>query len=106
MRPADGFNSPLIILSIVDLPAPFGPSSAVTPRVTPSVTSETATMSPYHFETCSAMIVGSLPPVTPGSTSSAGTPFVERSTEALTSVLRNVAPDHDGACDRDGHQHS
>ena len=37
--------------SIVDLPAPFGPSSAVTPGPTSKLTSDTATRLPNHFET-------------------------------------------------------
>ena len=48
--------SPQSIRSIVDLPAPFGPSSAVTPGPTWNDTSETATTSPNHFETCSTAI--------------------------------------------------
>ena len=35
---------------MVDLPAPFGPSSAVTPGPTRNDTSDTATTSPNHFE--------------------------------------------------------
>src|SRR5687768_9601052 len=42
----------------VDLPAPFGPSNAVTPGPTAKVTSETATRSPNHFETWSTAING------------------------------------------------
>ena len=37
--------------STVVLPAPFGPSSPVTPGCTSSVTSFTATTFPYHFDT-------------------------------------------------------
>ena len=42
---------------IVDLPAPFGPSSAVTPGPTVNETSETATTSPNHFDTSSTTII-------------------------------------------------
>ena len=49
--PLDVGTRPEIILSRVDLPAPFGPSRPVTPGPTPNVTSETATTSPSHLET-------------------------------------------------------
>jgi hypothetical protein len=45
--------------NIVDLPAPFGPRSAVTPGPTSKLTSETATSGPNHFETPSATTLGS-----------------------------------------------
>ena len=44
-QPCEGGVSPAIIRSIVDLPAPLGPSSAVTPRPTWKDTSDTATTS-------------------------------------------------------------
>ena len=49
--PFDGLASPQSIRSIVDLPAPFGPSSAVIPGPMSKLTSETATTFPNHFET-------------------------------------------------------
>ena len=52
--PFDGRASPQSMRNIVDLPAPFGPSSAVTPGPTSKLTSETATSGPNHFDTPSA----------------------------------------------------
>ncbi len=52
--PRDGCASPDSMRSIVDLPAPFGPSRAVTPGPTSKLTSETATFAPNHLETPSA----------------------------------------------------
>src|SRR5687768_1677114 len=66
IEPVDIESRPVIILRVVDLPAPFGPSSAVTPWVTPNVTSETATISPYHLETRLSTIVGWRPCSNPG----------------------------------------
>ena len=43
---------------MVDLPAPFGPSSAVTPEPRAKLTSDTATTSPNHFETPVASTIG------------------------------------------------
>ena len=48
-----------IIRSMVDLPAPLGPSSAVTPCPTSKDTSETATTSPNHFDTASTAMTAS-----------------------------------------------
>ncbi len=64
--PRAGAVSPQSIRSMVDLPAPFGPSRAVTPRPTRKDTSDTATRSPNHFDapvtsmghTASAVIIG------------------------------------------------
>ena len=50
-RALRGPGEPQSIRSIVDLPAPFGPSSAVTPGPMSKLTSETATTFPNHFET-------------------------------------------------------
>src|SRR5215217_2919689 len=49
--PLKGRMRPATRLRIVDLPAPFGPSRAVTPVPIPRVRSETATTSPYHLAT-------------------------------------------------------
>src|SRR5215208_6455945 len=49
--PLEGRMRPATRLRIVDLPAPFGPSRAVTPVPIPRVRSETATTSPYHLAT-------------------------------------------------------
>ena len=56
--PWDGAVRPAIVRSSVVLPAPFGPSSAVTPGSTASETSLTATTPPNHFDTASTAIVG------------------------------------------------
>ena len=56
--PWDGAVRPAIVRSSVVLPAPFGPSSAVTPGSTASDTSLTATTPPNHFDTASTAIVG------------------------------------------------
>src|SRR5215203_3858105 len=47
--PDEGRSRPVSILKVVDLPAPFGPSSPVTPGPTWKETSATATTSPYHL---------------------------------------------------------
>ena len=49
--PLEGRASPQSMRNIVDLPAPLGPRSAVTPGPTSKLTSETATSAPNHFET-------------------------------------------------------
>ncbi len=54
--PGDGGVSPHSSRSRVDLPAPLGPSRAVTPGPTVNDTSDTATTSPNHFDT-SAMTI-------------------------------------------------
>ena len=56
--PLDGRAKPHIIRSKVDLPAPLGPSSAVTPAPMLKLTSDTATKSPNHFETLAACTMG------------------------------------------------
>ena len=58
--PFEGLASPQSIRSIVDLPAPFGPSSAVIPGPMSKLTSETATTFPNHFETPRTSISASL----------------------------------------------
>src|SRR5215210_5005327 len=106
IEPVDIDSRPVIILSMVDLPAPFGPSKAVTPRPTPKVTSETATISPYHFETRVRMIVGLPPRDIPGNEwTSIGAPFGGRVvTSTGGSVFWNIAPDHDDDADHDDAQ--
>ena len=42
----------------MDLPAPLGPSSAVTPEPRAKLTSDTATTSPNHFDTPVASTIG------------------------------------------------
>ena len=51
--PVDGARKPDIIAINVDLPAPFGPSSPVTPGPMVIETSLTATTLRYHRDTCS-----------------------------------------------------
>ena len=46
-----GAVSPHMTLNRVDLPAPLGPSRAVTPARTKKLTSDTATTSPNTFDT-------------------------------------------------------
>ena len=58
--PFDGLASPQSMRNIVDFPAPFGPSRAVTPGPTSKLTSETATSAPNHLETFSATTRGSV----------------------------------------------
>ncbi len=50
--------SPASRRSMVDLPAPLGPSSAVTPGPRAKLTSDTATTSPNHFDTPVASTIG------------------------------------------------
>src|SRR5215469_17248277 len=54
--PRDGARNPEIMCSRVDLPAPFGPSSPVTPGPIVIVMSLTATTLPYHRETLRSSI--------------------------------------------------
>ena len=49
--PLVGGVSPHMTLNKVDLPAPLGPSRAVTPARTEKLTSDTATTSPNTFDT-------------------------------------------------------
>src|SRR6056297_2472518 len=55
--PRDGGVRPQSIRNSVDLPAPFGPSSAVTPSSIPKLTSLTATTEPKNFDTVFAAII-------------------------------------------------
>src|SRR6056297_3887329 len=55
--PRDGGVSPHSIRNSVDLPAPFGPSSAVTPSPIPKLMSLTATTEPKNFDTVFAAII-------------------------------------------------
>src|SRR4051794_21973270 len=50
ISPDDGPSRPVSISSVVDFPAPFGPSNAVTPGSIEKLTSDTATTSPYHLD--------------------------------------------------------
>src|SRR3954453_16584818 len=72
--PSDGRARPASSRSTVDLPAPFGPSSAVTPGPTVNDTSETATTLRNHLLTRSNRTIGSRgiaarPVLIPGSSS-------------------------------------
>src|SRR6478609_4301308 len=98
--PLEGDSNPVIIFRSVDFPAPFGPSRAVMPGPMPNVTSDTATTSPYHFETWSTMIVGLRPAMMPGSIparSSKGT---------IVSVIGQIPPCHDPERGRDRRQYA
>ena len=55
--PRDGARNPAIMCSMVDLPAPFGPSRPVTPGPIVIVMSLTATTLPYQRETLRSSIV-------------------------------------------------
>ena len=55
--PVDGGVSPHRTRNSVDLPAPFGPSRAVTPGSTLNDTSDTATSDPNDFDTWSTTTV-------------------------------------------------
>ncbi len=55
--PRDGGVSPHIIRNSVDLPAPFGPSRAVTPWSMAKLTSLTATTDPKNFDTSFTAII-------------------------------------------------
>src|SRR5262249_28510063 len=60
--PRDGARNPAIMCSMVDLPAPFGPSRPVTPRPMVIVMSLTATTLPYQRETLRSSMLIRLPP--------------------------------------------
>src|SRR6478735_5906842 len=98
--PLEGDSNPEIIFRSVDFPAPFGPSRAVTPGPTPNVTSDTATTSPYHFETWSTTIVGSRPVIMPGSIP-ARSPVV-----ATVSIIGQIPPCHEPERSGDRRQHA
>src|SRR5688572_20091328 len=100
--PVDWPISPEIIFSVVDLPEPFGPSSAVTPGPMLKERSDTATKSPYHFDTCSSTIVGS-----PDSRAT-GLAAVETTAGGVFDRLlirRDIAPVHHSTTHRDDRQH-
>ena len=67
-RPADGASRPAMRCRSVDLPAPLGPSSPVTPAPRANEMSLTATTLPYQRETWSTSSAG----VTPGGAVTAG----------------------------------
>src|SRR5215475_5618223 len=69
--PFDGAMSPEMRFNMVDLPAPFGPSSTVTPGPMPHVMSETATTSPYHLATARRTMIASSPGASPGNSGAA-----------------------------------
>src|SRR5215216_6539670 len=104
MCPDEAASSPASIFRQVDLPAPFGPRSAVTPGVTPKETSETATMSPYHFETCSTTIVGSRPAITPGRSSTRSPVFARPSVagrDVTLLLIGHIPPVHEAEAHQD-----
>ena len=64
--PCDGLASPHRIRNKVDLPAPLGPSRAVTPGPTSKLTSERATTEPNHFASWRTSRVGAPPSTVTG----------------------------------------
>ncbi len=73
--PRDGARNPAIRCSSVDLPAPFGPSSPVTPGPIVIVMSLTATTLPYQRETLrSSIAVTTHPPSGTGRQGRQGSP--------------------------------
>src|SRR6185503_7685049 len=56
--PLLGLSWPVISFMNVDLPAPLGPSKPVMPGGTATVTSLSPDTCPYHFDRCSAAIIG------------------------------------------------
>src|SRR5260221_12312613 len=74
--PRDGGRKPAIRCSRVDLPAPFGPSSPVTPGPMVIVMSLTATTLPYQRDTLrSSMVVMRCPPLASGAPPAAPFPL-------------------------------
>src|SRR3954465_11388900 len=63
--PLEGDRKPPIMWMSVDLPAPFGPSSPVTPGPTVIVTPLTATTLPYHRDTSRSSRTLTVPPGRP-----------------------------------------
>src|SRR5665647_325749 len=77
--PADGARNPPIIAIRVDFPAPFGPSSPVTPGPIVIVTSLAATTLPYQRETWSkARVLTRHRPSGSGGSGRPGTPRPSR----------------------------
>src|SRR6476620_10712796 len=91
MLPADGRSRPVSILKVVDFPAPFGPSSPVTPGPSWNDTSATATTSPYHL----ARLV----------TSTVGACMAGSGIDIGGSVLSQIAPVEQHAANHHGDQH-
>src|SRR5918997_985852 len=98
--PLDGRISPETRLRIVDLPAPLGPRSAVTPAPIPTVRSETATTSPYHLATPCRVMTASEPGGRPGSSLGASSVEAWFMFTPGVSVTALVPGEHDHAADR------
>ncbi|GIW05015.1 MAG: hypothetical protein KatS3mg059_1635 [Thermomicrobiales bacterium] len=84
----------------------------MTPGATPNDTSETATMSPYHFETCSTTMVGARPATSPGnirrSVARVSATWRSQADGVVTtrpSVIGHIPPVHDAAAGRDDGEH-
>src|SRR5215213_2113415 len=84
------------MLRIVDLPAPLGPSRAVTPGPIPNVRSETATTSPYHLLTPLRAMTAFSPGARPGRLFGTGS-FVARVNGSFTAAIPG---DHHHAANR------
>src|SRR3954469_21233461 len=103
--PLDGRIRPETRLRIVDLPAPFGPRSAVTPAPMPKVRSDTATTSPYHLATPRKAITASAPAGKPGRSFATGSIDVCVGLEVDVSVTPLIPGEHHPAADRDDRRH-
>src|SRR5215212_3734143 len=104
--PLDGRIRPETRLRIVDLPAPFGPSSAVTPAPMPKVRSETATTSPYHLATPRRAITASTPDGKPGRSLRISSVDALLAFECSVSVTTLIPGEHHRAADRDDRRHN
>src|SRR5215210_4577825 len=103
--PLEGRIRPETRLRIVDLPAPFGPRSAVTPAPMPQVRSETATTSPYHLETPRRATTTSAPDGKPGRSLQTG--CIDSVARFLlgVSVTALIPGEHHRAADGDDRRH-
>src|SRR5215212_6014906 len=99
--PLEGRIRPETKLRIVDLPAPFGPRSAVTPAPIPKVKSETATTSPYHLATPRREMTASAPGAKPGNSLETGSIDTWVRVEFGVSVTTLIPGEHHSAADSD-----
>src|SRR5215211_3659609 len=97
--PLDGRIRPATRLRIVDLPAPFGPRSPVTPAPMPRVKSETATTSPYHLATPRRAIIASVSGASPGSSFGTGSTSAWFNLALRVSVTALIPGEHHSAAD-------
>src|SRR5215208_8459120 len=90
---------------MVDFPAPFGPSSAVTPTPIPKVRSETATTSPYHLATPRKATIASTPGGRPGSSFGIGSTGACFTLDFSNSLTTLIPGEHHRAADCDHCRH-